>query len=952
LNDVAPDGTIVFSYVGMFTQEVPINGREKIDVELKASISDLDEVVVIGYGAVKKKDLTGSVSIVDSRTIDKIKPVKIEEVLQGTMAGVNVTPQSGAPGSEINIRIRGIGTNGDPSPTVIIDGYEGDLESINPSDIETITVLKDAQAAIYGTVGANGVILVTTKKGKKNTPTKVSLNSSYGIQETTRKLPLLNATEYAILLNESYAADGRALPFPDISGLGKGTNWQDQLFSTAPMYNNDISIWGGTESIDYRLSASDLDQQGIIGGDKSEYDRSTVRLALGTNLTDWLKFRTSISYITLERTSFNDFGLASVLFNGLNVPSTIPVYGPDGEFFRAPGNLGIEVVNPLQQIANTFNSYNQDKLNGTASLEAKFAKHFTGTARIGFNTANDRYKSFTKIVDYGPAKVFNVPRSSVFQDRNNFNDYTFDAFITYENTFKETHHVTATLGTTVFKDWGNHLEGTGYDVPNNSWEYADIVLADGLIKAKSNNSWVWDQRRLSYFSRVQYDYKGKYLASAMLRRDASTKFGPENAVAYFPSATLGWIISDEDFMKNIDYIEILKFRMSYGILGSDRIDSYAYISQLDGEAMYVFNGGLISGRAIGKLPDPNIKWEQSKQFDVGFDAKLLNDKIDITVDYFRKTTKDLLIEDIPVSGIFGTSAPGGSSPTMNAGTVQNSGLEFSLGFRGRKSEDFNYRINYNFTTIFNEVLEVNNGIGYIDDGSFGVGQQPPARMQEGFPMGYFYGYETDGLFQSQAEVDAHPSQLALGADAMPGDIRFKDINGDGVINVDDKTNIGDPIPDFIMGLNISINYKNFDFSAYAFASLGNDIVRNYERVQPNVNKLAYKLERWTGPGTGNTVPRVTYAETANNVFSDYFVEDGSFLRLQRISLGYKIPMPILEKVHINELRFYVAVTNLFTLTKYKGYDPAASSGEPIGSGFDPGFYPASRIYTFGLNLNL
>jgi hypothetical protein len=358
------------------------------------------------------------------------------------------------------------------------------------------------------------------------------------------------------------------------------------------------------------------------------------------------------------------------------------------------------------------------------------------------------------------------------------------------------------------------------------------------------------------------------------------------------------------------------------------------------------------GRAIGKLRDPNIKWEQSIPCDVGFDAKLLNDKIDITVDYFRKTTKDLLIEDIPVSGIFGTSAPGGSSPTMNAGTVQNSGLEFSLGFRGRKSEDFNYRINYNFTTIFNEVLEVNNGIGYIDDGSFGVGQQPPARMQEGFPMGYFYGYETDGLFQSQAEVDAHPSQLALGADAMPGDIRFKDINGDGVINVDDKTNIGDPIPDFIMGLNISINYKNFDFSAYAFASLGNDIVRNYERVQPNVNKLAYKLERWTGPGTGNTVPRVTYAETANNVFSDYFVEDGSFLRLQRISLGYKIPMPILEKVHINELRFYVAVTNLFTLTKYKGYDPAASSGEPIGSGFDPGFYPASRIYTFGLNLNL
>ncbi len=951
LTGVPPQSTIQFSFIGMKTQEFIYSGQLVIDVTMSPEATGLDEVVVIGYGTVKKKDVTGAVSTVGSTTIDRLKPVKVEEALQGTITGVNVTPQSGAPGAGLDIRIRGISTNGDASPVVIIDGYQGDLNTLNPNDIETITVLKDAQAAIYGTVGANGIILVTTKSGKKNMPTRVDINSSFGLQETTRVLPLLNATEYAVILNESYAANGQDLPYPDISGLGEGTDWQGELFESAPIMDNNVRLYGGSNNMNYSFSASDLRQDGIIGRDKTGFQRNTARLALGADLASWLKFNSTLTYTYINRSSINDFGLGSVLFNAVNMPATVPIYLPNGDFNLAPANLGIEIINPLQQIANTFNDYNLSKWNGNVGFDASFAKHFTATARIGFNTATDKYKSFSKQVDYG-GKVFDVSRSSVYQNRNNYNDYTFDAFLTYDNTLDKTHHITGTLGTTVYKNWGDNLGATGWDVPNNSWEFADISLANGLVDSKTAGSYVYDQRRLSYFLRGQYDYRGKYLASVMIRRDASTKFGPENAVAYFPSATLGWIISDEDFMGGFEKLNLLKFRLSYGRLGSDKIGDYRYISTLNGEGTYVLDGQLVTGRAIGPLANPSIKWEQSQQFDVGIDLHYFNDRLEFMADYFIKTTEDLLIGSIPVSGIFGTSAPGAAAPTANAGTVRNSGFEFSAGYRGMVGKDFSYQVNYNLTLLNNEVLEVKNGTGFVDGGSFGVGQPLPARMQVGFPIGYFYGYQTDGIFQNQAEVDAHPSQIALGAEAKPGDIRFVDINKDGALTSADRTNIGSPIPASLMGLNLTLKYKDFDFTAYAFASLDNEIVRNYERTQPNVNRMAYIMDRWTGEGTSNEVPRVTTAATANNIFSDFYVEDGSYVRLQRMVLGYRLPENTSMKIGIREVRFYAAINNLFTLTKYQGFDPAASTGAPVGSGFDDGFYPAARTYIFGFNINI
>nr|WP_315220866.1 TonB-dependent receptor [uncultured Flavobacterium sp.] len=948
-----PKGSIIaVSYIGFRTQEVIVSDS-KITVKLAEDARSLDEVVVIGYGSQKKREVTGAVSTVSSKTLEILKPIKVEQALQGTVSGVNVTTQSGAPGAGLDIRIRGIATNGENRPTTIIDGYVGDLSLLNPNDIETITVLKDAQAAIYGTIGANGVILITTKMGRKNSQTKVSYNAYTGFQETSRKLPTLNATEYGLLLNESYANGGRAIPYPNISNLGKGTEWQDEVFGKGvPIINHDLSFSGGSEKITYSISGSHLDQEGIVGGDKSGFLRNTARIALGADLSDKIKLKTNLIYTYFTRKTLNENGLGSVLFNALNVPATLSPYNANGDFSLVPSTtgLGTEIINPLAQIANTYNDYNYKKINGNFGLDYKIFKGFVLSSAIGFNTSNSEGKSFAKQISYG-GKVFDVQRSSVTQNTVNDNNYSFDLFGTYTKKFGDNHNVTGTIGTTIFKEWGNGLSATGFDVQNNSWEFADLSLTKGISEALNTGGYVYDQRRLSYFGRLQYDYKGKYLLSAMLRRDSSTKFGPGNKVGYFPSFTGGWVISDEGFFGESKTISFLKLRASYGTLGNDQIPNFGYLGLLTGEAAYVFDGALVNGIATGQVQNPNLKWEEARKFDVGLDVKLINDKVSVVADYFIDTRNDLLIPNIPVSGITGIGAPGASSPTLNAGSVRNSGFEFAIDYSEKFSDNFSMTIGYNVTFLKNEVLEVNNGIGFIEGGAFAVGQPAPSRMEIGKPMGYFYGYKTDGIFQNQAEVDAHPSQVALGANAAPGDIRYVDTNGDGVLDTKDRTNIGDPIPNATMGFNLQLNYKNVDFSMYTFASVGNDMVRNYERTLSDANRLDYVLDRWTGEGTSTTVPRVTTGATANNVFSNYFVEDASYIRIQNIQLGYTLNPDITAKAGMTKLRLYTGVNNLYTFTKYKGFDPGASNGAPIGGGIDYGFYPIPRTYLLGLNIN-
>ncbi|OYU79429.1 MAG: SusC/RagA family protein [Flavobacterium sp. BFFFF1] len=953
LTGIPAGSVVVFSSIGFTNYQYKVTeSANNVSVLLKEDSKMLDEVVVIGYGTQLKREVTGAVGVVNAKTIERLKPIKVDQVLQG-VAGVIVSGGTGAPNSSFDVKIRGVGSNGNTRPLVIIDGYAGNMSDLNPSDIESLSILKDSQAAIYGVGGANGVILITTKKGKKNTKAQVRYAGYTGFQETTRQLPLLNATEYALLLNESYANGGQALPFPNASGLGKGTDWQGELFKKgAPIINHEFSVSGGSEKITYSVSASDLTQEGIIADwDKSRFKRNSARLSLAMDISDKLKVNTNITYTYFNSRGFNDNGLGSVLFNAVNIPATLTPYDADSNYTLVPNTpgLGIEIINPLAQLANTYNDGGYKKINGTFGIDYEPITGLTMTTRIGFNTGHGYGKNFSKMVSYG-GKVFDVNRSRVDQSTSRNDDYTFDLFGNYKRTIAENHNFTLTGGMTITKEWGSGLSASAYDVPNNSWEFADISLANGY-NGRDVGSYKFDERQLSYFGRLQYDYKGKYLASFMGRRDASTKFGPANTVAYFPSMTAGWVISKEGFYGEERFVSFMKLRGSYGSLGNDRIGNNRYASLLNGEATYVFDGALANGTAIGTLANPEVLWEKAKKLDIGLDFNFWKNRFTVVADYYDESRKDLLIDGLPVSGIAGGSAPGSGSPTVNAGTINNSGLEFSIGYAQSLSDKFKIDLNYNFTTIRNRVTDVKGEDNILQGGNFGVGQPPISRMQEGYAIGYFYGYQTDGIFQNADEVNAHPSQIALGAEAQPGDIRFKDLNGDGVITALDKTNLGDPIPDLIMGFNLSMVYKGFDFSVYTYASLGNDIVRNYERTLSDVNRLDYVLDRWTGEGTSNTVPRVTTAATGNNVFSDYFVEDGSYLRIQNMQLGYTLSRDFTSKIGIDKLKLYVAANNLYTFTKYKGYDPGAVGSAPIGGGIDNGSYPAVRTYMLGVNIN-
>ncbi|MDP5101763.1 MAG: SusC/RagA family TonB-linked outer membrane protein, partial [Nonlabens sp.] len=436
--------------------------------------------------------------------------------------------------------------------------------------------------------------------------------------------------------------------------------------------------------------------------------------------------------------------------------------------------------------------------------------------------------------------------------------------------------------------------------------------------------------------------------SAVVRRDGSTSFGPENRFGVFPTGSVGWIASEESFLKDNKTINFLKLRASAGIIGNDRIGAFRYVSLLNGEGQYVFNDQIIDGVASGALSNPEIKWEEQFTSNVGIDMQFLSSKLNVSLDYFNRETRDLLIAP-GVSGILGSGAPGSSAPFINGGDIRNRGLEFVIGYSNNVSEDFSYNVSYNISTLDNKVLSVNNENGFIEAGGFGVGQPPITRFQEGFTIGYFYGYQTDGIFQNAQEVAEHPSQIALGAVAQPGDFRYRDIDGNGVIDTRDRTELGNPLPDFTMGLNLSFNYKNWDFQTYLYASIGNDMVRNYERNQPLTNLTTNVLDRWTGEGTSNSVPRVTTGATSNQVFSNFFVEDASFLRAQNMQIGYTLNDSALDNLKLSKLRVYTSVNNAFTLTKYRGFDPSASSGDPLASGIDNGFYPVARTFLVGVN---
>ncbi|TXG36991.1 SusC/RagA family TonB-linked outer membrane protein [Seonamhaeicola maritimus] len=948
LSNVEVGSILSFSYLGYLTKDVTISDNSKLTVQLEEDIAKLDEVVVIGYGTQTKKEITGAVSVIGSETIEKLKPTRIEQALQGQVAGVNITTNSGSPGGGSTISIRGVSTNGDSRPLILVDGnVVEDLSVINPSDIESMNILKDATAGIYGVRAANGVILITTRTGRKSMPLTIEYNAYAGFQTTTREIPVLNASEYGVIVNEGYAAAGSVPPFTDLSALGVGTDWQDEVFQTAPVFNHNITFRGGGEKSSYSYSSSFLTQDGIVGGKKSNFTRFTNAATYNLDFLENFKFKSGLTLTRTKKNNLPESALGSVLFNALNMAPNIPVRDENGEYSLADG-LGGEVINPLAQMANTYSRNKVMKLNGFAGLTYDFLDHFTAEANIQFNYAEVDNYSFDPIDFYGVGKVFNTLTSGVFEGFNIFRDYTFDGFIKYKNTFNENHNLNVLVGTSVFKTTGVFSGRTGTNILDNDPANARVDLAEeseDIYEERGSNP-KFDGRLLSYFSRLQYDYKGKYLLSAVVRRDGSTRFGPGNKFGYFPSGSIGWVASDEEFMSESNLFDLLKFRASYGILGNDRIGDYRYVSLLTGEGTYFFGGNDAEnqqfGKATGGIANPQIKWEKQKTLDIGVDMRIFDNKVDITADYFKRRTEDLLVSP-QVSGLLGT----GAAPVVNAGIVENTGIEFAIGYSDTIGEDFKFNINYNVTAIKNEVVAVSGEGEYLEGGGFGISQPAISRMEAGFPLGYFIGYETNGVFQTQEEVNSSPV-TELGA--QPGDFRFVDQNGDGVVDLDDRVDLGNPLPDATMGLNISFDFKQFDFSAYAFASVGNEIVRNYERNQQLVNKPIWYLERWTGAGSTNAAPRQTIGTNPNTLFSDYFVEDGSFVRLQNIQLGYTFSNENRENPTFDKFRIYASANNLFTLTEYSGYDPTAGTGAPIGGGIDQGIYPSASTFLLGINV--
>ncbi len=938
---------LTISYVGYATQDFVLENLDDLSLFLIEDVSALNEVIVIGYGTQAVREITGSVSIVDSETIEDLKPVRVEQALQGTAPGVTVTSSSGAPGAAPNIRIRGIGTNGDARPLILVDGIRiEDLSVLNPGDIESFSVLKDATAGIYGVQAANGVILITTKSGRKGQPLKVEYNAYAGWQETTRKLPTLNAQQYALIKNEAYANNGQALPFSDLSQL-TDTDYQDVLFDEAFQMNHDISVKGGTDKSVYAAGMSYLKQDGILSTDKSKFERFTFRGNFDHQWTDKLSMKTGALYSWTASRGINTGGLGSILFNAVNISPTIPVRDENGDFSLADQiGLGNEIVNPVAQLSNTFNRNYVGRISGNFGLTYEIIDGLEVTSRIQANYAETYGRNFGPRAQYGPGKVFNLDENIYNTYSNYFRDYIFDNFINYNKTFNEIHDLSVTLGTSASRETGKFNGFTGINSEPNGFNEVDLTTAE-RVEDNIIGAGTFDARLLSQFVRVQYDYDDKYLFSGVLRRDGSSKFGPNNKFGYFPSASAGWIISNEEFLNDSNKLSFLKLRVSSGLIGSDRIGNFGFVSTLTGESEYILNDQLVRTiAAVGQPGNPDIKWEEVFTTNIGVDANFLDGKLTTVLELYQRDTIDLLFIP-PASGIIGIGAPGSLPPVINGGDIRNKGIEFAIGYSNDLSEKASFSVNYNITTIDNEVTFVNNPVGFFEDGGFGVGQPPIARFEKGQTIGYFNGLISDGIFQNAEEVAAHADQSPLGVAAQPGDIRYRDLNGDGVINLDDRTNLGDAIPDVTMGLNFQFNYGNWDLNTYLYASIGNEMVRNYERVVPLANTTVNILDRWTGPGTSNTVPRVTTAATTNELFSDYFVEDASFMRINNMQIGYTLNTDLLNNLDLSSVRFYAAVDNFLTLTEYRGFDPSATSGAALGAGIDSGFYPVPRTFRFG-----
>ncbi len=970
-----PNSTLIISYVGFETTEIKTGSQTNISVQLKPAISTAEQVVVVGYGSIKKKELTTSISSVTAATIEKLSITRIEQALQGNAAGVLILNQNGQPGDKPMIRIRGTGTNNSPDPLFLVDGFPvGSIEYLNPSDIERIDVLKDAaSAAIYGARGANGVILITTKTGKRS-GSSLTYDGYYGTQTAWRKVPVLDATQYAILMNESYYnlnPTGTAPPYSNPDALGKGTNWQDLLFEpNVPVTNHQLTASGGNEKTNYLASFSYFNQKGVIGGENSKFQRYSFRLNLDQKVTSYLKVGTNMVFVSSDRNAIFDNGDqgGSVLGHAINIDPITPLYETDpaklalynvNAVKKGTNVYGISPLatypNPLAQLAILNGNNKVEKLFGNVFGELTLFKGLKFKSSYGvdisFNTSNQLTPIYFLLA--GSGQPFSTVRKSISRSFT----WQTENVLSYNHAFGK-HNVEALAGQSAFRFYFENLSAQRNDLSPIDPNLAFIDVATDIASTQASGG--ADVRTLaSYFGRLAYNYDGKYFLSGVLRRDGSSRFGRNNPYATFPSVSAAWLVTNEDFMKS-NVVTLLKLRGSWGQNGNENLgSSFPWASTISfGGQQYTFlnNGGVEyfqSGASLGRISNPFLKWETSEQTDIGIDAELWKGKISLTADYYIKKTKDLLIApDVPI--IVGFPAP-----FVNGGSVENKGVELGITYRDKIGKDFNINLSFNISNNKNKVTAINNnskvvgGAGYIGLGSI-------TRMTVGEPIGYFWGNVTGGIFQTQAEVDAYtwtnPTTSVVNKiqpNAKPGDLKFLDNNNDGRINDLDRKNIGDPNPKYVTGFTANLEYKGFDFSMLTIGMFGHQVYNGNYRFDKSISNLPIKWrERWTAGNPSVVMPRFLAGSANFTTVSDFNLENGSFVRVKNIQLGYTIPQKLLGKAKINGLRFYVAVDNAFTFTKYTGFEPELGATGALSLGIDRGVYPQSRAFRFGVNLKL
>ena len=972
---VSDNATLLVSYIGYNQQEISVHGKESFVINLKEDSQSLEEVVVVGYGVQKKKLVTGATVQVKGDDLQKLNTVNPMGALQSQSPGVNITKTSGQPGSEFKVSVRGIGTVGDSSPLYIVDGVTvSNIDYLSPSDIESIDVLKDAaSAAIYGARAANGVILVTTKQGKSGKAV-IEYDGYVGWQNIVQNVTPLNAQEYAMIMSEgAQNSDMNPFDFQKLvpnwnkieSGEWKGTNWFDEMCNkNAFMQNHALNVRGGTEQSVYSLGLSYTTQEGSFGNPAPpQYTRYSFRLNSEHKLIkgqgyDVLKIGENLNYIYSEKSTIGTGNLyVSDLRQAFITNPFLPVYDENGDFHYAI-DWNEKQINPMGFLyyEHSQNLRKDNRLSGNLYIELQPIKGLKFRSSFGIHLDMSSYRKFVPVYDLGPEKFCN---ENVTTQRFSLgNKWLFENTLSYDCTLRESHDFNFLLGMSAEKSGlGETIKGENvnsiFDDFNHAYLDNNKQIYEG--KTKLSGAPLTPGRLLSFFGRVNYNFRETYLATLVMRADGSSNFAPGNRWGYFPSVSAGWVMTNEKFMeKALSWLDFLKIRASWGQNGNQNISGFQYLANIAFDSKYFFGdnkNNVYAGAYPSILANTDIKWETSEQIDLGFDARFLSGRLSLAFDWYNKKTKDWLLV-APVLGSYGTGAP-----YINGGDVLNRGVELGLSWKDQSAGGFQYSVSGNIAYNKNEVTRIANSEGIIH-GPANVLSHNTAelyRAQVGFPIGYFWGYETDGIFQNEDEVNAYKNAEGkiIMPDAVPGDLRFVDANGDGTIDDNDKGMIGDPNPDITFGLSATMSYKGFDLNIVTNGVAGNQIARSYRSGNEAFHNYTTEiLDRWHGEGTSNTIPRVTASASINDLYiSDRYIENGSYWRISNVTIGYDFKK-LFKNLPLQQARLYVTGQNLATITGYKGLDPEVGYGydSSWASGIDLGFYPSPRVFMVGISL--